>query len=531
MGFPQKVKDQIFADTARHCCVCHRYKGVKVEVHHIKQEALGGENTYENAISLCFDCHCDAGHYNPKHPRGTKFSPSELKKAKQNWIDLVKTNNIKEPTDPDAFLCQYFVCENYENLVEINNCDLSKFPVESPLLVKNEILKSLGTIIRNHPESYRHANAWGKPYKGKGEYLEKHPDALVKSETDAKYSYFEVVRTPTRGELEKVAAKDGVLKLMLEQGVPIENVSCIVGCYEDACGGVELQEEYIFRRVWCAFLAITNISDQPLALDAVEASINIDNGFSAFQLQNNSAEHIDLPKVPIKAGATAILPIAVVLPPLYSLAREEWSSTSSGGWMEQVQVVTHGSVTSDNLSDTYTYGDSVLPVGLRYKKGGNIYTQEMHPFDLINMYCIDRHWQCGSCPHLFFVSEEKMYQRELLAHCENFIGEDRFSIPCGVDSIIIAEIEDEITEIHEIYIDKQLYLSNLTLHKNEYIEIPVTNNTEVMIVGLYIPDGPSNKTIPQGIKRNELVGQFIHSLSTWPNKSVHGIPALARLHP
>ena len=71
VGFPQKVKDQIFVDTARHCCVCHRYKGVKVEVHHIKQEALGGENTYENAISLCFDCHCDAGHYNPKHPRGT----------------------------------------------------------------------------------------------------------------------------------------------------------------------------------------------------------------------------------------------------------------------------------------------------------------------------------------------------------------------------------------------------------------------------------------------------------------------------
>lgn len=533
MGFPQKVKNQIFVDTARHCCVCHRYKGVKVEVHHIKQQALGGENTYENAISLCFDCHCDAGHYNPMHPRGTKFSPSELKKAKQNWIELVKKNNIKEPTDPDAFLCQYFVCENYENLVEIANDDLSKFPVESPLIVKNQILKSLRTIIRTHPALYRHANAWGEQYKGKGDYLEKHPDALVNSEKDEKYSYFEIVRTPTRDELEKLAANDGVLKLMLEHGMPIENVSCIVGCYEDACGGVELQEEYIFRRVWCAFLAITNISDQPLALDAVEATIKIDSGFSVFPLLSNSTQHIGLPKVPIKPGATAILPLAVVLPPLYSLAREEWSSTSSVGYTEQVQVVSHEGVTSDNLNDTYTYGDVILPARLHYKKGGNIYNQEMHPFDLTNMYCIDRHWQCGSCPHLFFVSNEKMYQRELLAHCENLIGEDRFSIPCGVDSVIIAEIEDEITEIHEIYIDKQLYLSNLTLHKNEYIEIPVTKNSEVLIVGQYIPDGPANKTIPQGIKRNELVGQFMHSLSTWPNKSLQGIgiPALARRHP
>lgn len=63
LGFSSSVKDQILIDTARHCCVCHRYKGVKVEVHHIKQEALGGPNTYENTIFLCFDCHCDAGHY------------------------------------------------------------------------------------------------------------------------------------------------------------------------------------------------------------------------------------------------------------------------------------------------------------------------------------------------------------------------------------------------------------------------------------------------------------------------------------
>lgn len=501
-----------------------------MEVHHIKQEALGGANTYKNAISLCFDCHCDAGHYNPKHPRGTKFSPRELKKAKENWIQLVADNNIKQPTEPDSFLCQYFVCENYENLVEINNGDLSKFPVDDPLLVNNDTLTSLRKIIKNHPESYRHANAWGEGYKGKDEYLSKHPDATVTNESEGKFSYFEITRTPTIDELSKISSKDGVLKLMLEDNLPIEDVSAIIGCYEDACGGIELQEEYIFRRLWCAFAAITNISAQPLALDSLDVCQNKKNGFSELLTSSTTSESINLPKVPIKPGATVIVPIAVLLPPLYSIAREEWSSTSTGGWSEQVQVVTHGSVILDNVSDTYTYGDSIFPSAMNFKKNGNIYSQEMHSFDLTNMYCIDRHWQCGSCPHLFFMHDEMTYKRELLAHCESTVGEDSFNVPMGVKSLIIAEIEDETTEIQSIFINDRLYLSDLTLRKSEFIEITVPDNAVVRVVGQYIPDGVSNKDIPQGIKRNDIVAQFMYSHSKWLNKGVHGTPALARLH-
>ncbi len=77
MAFKKEVKINALVSAARHCCVCHRYKGVKVEVHHILPVAKGGADDAENAIALCFDCHADAGHYNNKHPRGTKFSPEE----------------------------------------------------------------------------------------------------------------------------------------------------------------------------------------------------------------------------------------------------------------------------------------------------------------------------------------------------------------------------------------------------------------------------------------------------------------------
>ncbi len=519
MGFPRKIKEQILVDTARHCCVCHRYKGVKVEVHHIVQEALGGKNTYKNAIALCFDCHTDAGHYNNKHPRGMKFSPGELKRAKEHWLKMVKENNIQPPTEPDKFLCQYFVCENYENLVEISSGDLSKFPIENPLLLKNEVLASLNQVIANHPETYRHTSAWGEHYNSKEDYIEKHPDACIPNESNGEYSYFQVIRTPTREELESHASKDGVLKLMIQHDIPIENISSIVGCYEDACAGIKLQEEYIFRKLWCAFLAITNISDRPVALDSIVGDVVIENKFLQFSISADNSTKINLPKVPIKPNSTVLLPLAVVLPPLYSLSREEWSSSSSGGWSDQLQIVTHGSITSKNINDCLTFGGQISPREIRYKHDGNIYSQYIHPFDLTNMYSIDRHWQCGSCPHLFFVNDKVSYVRELLAHCESNMGEDRVAVPKNVRSILIAEIEDEITEIKSILINDALYVENVILKKSEFIEIPILEGSVIKIVGKYIPDSVVNHGMPQGIKRNDIVGQFLFNYVKRPNKA------------
>jgi hypothetical protein len=185
LGFPQSVKEKMLIDAARHCCVCQRYKGVKIEVHHIVQEGLGGDNTYENAISLCFDCHADAGHYNPEHPRGTKFSPSELRRAKEKWIEMVLQHNIQQPTEPDRFYCRYYICKNYENLVEIANDDPSRFPVENPLLIKNGIIDYLTKVISKHSKSYRHASASGNSLTNKDDYLKMHRDAIVSSRKDA----------------------------------------------------------------------------------------------------------------------------------------------------------------------------------------------------------------------------------------------------------------------------------------------------------------------------------------------------------
>lgn len=97
--FSEKVKHRVFVSCARHCCVCHKGLGINIEVHHIKPKKDGGDNSFENAIGLCFDCHADAGHYNSGHPKGSKLSPKELIMHRDKWYEIVETNKILPPPD------------------------------------------------------------------------------------------------------------------------------------------------------------------------------------------------------------------------------------------------------------------------------------------------------------------------------------------------------------------------------------------------------------------------------------------------
>ncbi|MGI6585796.1 MAG: HNH endonuclease [Lutisporaceae bacterium] len=90
MPFGNDVAEKALVSCARHCCICHKFCGIKIELHHIKQEADGGENSFENCIPLCFDCHSDVKTYNPKHPKGRKYTEKELISHRNSWYEKVK---------------------------------------------------------------------------------------------------------------------------------------------------------------------------------------------------------------------------------------------------------------------------------------------------------------------------------------------------------------------------------------------------------------------------------------------------------
>lgn len=92
MPFSQKDVETALVLCGRHCCLCHKFCGTNIELHHIVPESKGGLDVLDNAIPVCFDCHAEVAHYNPQHPRGRKFTESELKAHRDAWYAKVATS-------------------------------------------------------------------------------------------------------------------------------------------------------------------------------------------------------------------------------------------------------------------------------------------------------------------------------------------------------------------------------------------------------------------------------------------------------
>lgn len=105
MGFKKSEVAELLAKCKRRCCVCYRFCGVKIELHHIEHKANGGEDKIENAIPLCFECHAEVNHYNDSHPKGRKFTNEELINHKKQWLEVCKNHPealISAPRDSDV---------------------------------------------------------------------------------------------------------------------------------------------------------------------------------------------------------------------------------------------------------------------------------------------------------------------------------------------------------------------------------------------------------------------------------------------
>jgi len=137
----------------RHCCLCHNFKGTKIECHHIVQAADGGPDTLGNCIPLCFDCHAEVGAYNPKHARGTKFSAKELKKRRDDWYQEVRNRRVlRDFVHPKSEPIELGSFEEARSLAESNPTDkiiLRRGVVRGWQLLANGVLKMTNVLGEN----------------------------------------------------------------------------------------------------------------------------------------------------------------------------------------------------------------------------------------------------------------------------------------------------------------------------------------------------------------------------------------------
>ena len=512
MGFSPKVKSESLSLSARHCSVCHRYKGIKMEVHHIIQEADGGPNTLDNAIPLCFDCHCDAGHYNNRHPKGTKFSIQELTKSRDAWYKIVSEKSIPEKLIISEHIqVNYFVLHTLEILEKTLKQDFTSINYfgGNCYLQQNEISEFWSSLLKSHEQDFEY-NIEQKfivelsTFSSITEYEDEYDDVTLIDKSSTDYPYYAAKRNVSWSELINSNIPSTFITVLKECGVDSADMfTALLHKYSDPCGGDELEHEFIeyleISPISFVFLGITNATKEQLKLNI---------------LRTNDSER-DLPNFNVKSKDMVLIPISTAIN-LIDIDEESIRLKHSG--RERGEDFSRVLNPKKFDADEVIYiGSKIVPSGVTYNTNEGEYELDMHVLDFKNLYSINSYWQCGSCPHLFFRIENGLqeYSRELLVSSSNKIGDDSFIIPNGVSYVLIRELEDEITILKKVIVNDIEIISNKELHKGEYIEFPVSQGDLVKLIGMYVPYQVSISKENDKWLRNKLISNS--------NKVINGL--------
>lgn len=522
MPFSPEVRNEALVRAARHCCVCHRWKGVRVEVHHIIQEADGGPNTVDNAIALCFDCHADAGHYNPRHPKGTKFSPQELRLARERWYAIVERGPIQTPAEPTALYCRYLLCREYEAIREVSGGNLADCPVANAFLVRTPVLNFLAAAVRLHPEKYRLPRQWGESYQSESDYLLDFPQAVKTMDSfEHGQQWLEYQRVPSLDELrEKLAPRDYPTRVQIDAGWSPAQI-CDVRAFTDGCGNVLLQEEYRLRSLWALYLVATNDSERRVRFlslkgqaDGKESATSI---VGLAESRTLSSIVVECPAAEVPPGSSVVFPVMTILGPIGDAADEAlWSHESEVVQSGQYQTLSHSAFPNLDIRECYGWGPIIRSPKIRYVDNGVEQVQDVHEFDLTNVYVQDRYWAMGSCPHIFAITAdgEIRYLGELFAGPQATVQEISLHLKMDVMTLVIAELEDEITTIHHVKKNGLRLLKGIDLDKGRYIALSVAGGDVLTIVGSYRPHGlqPPYRVMKEPRRIRSLINNFIEEL-------------------
>lgn len=480
MGFSNKIKEKAMVASARHCCVCHRYRGINMEVHHIKQRADGGEDIFENAIPLCYDCHSDAGHYNERHPKGIKFSSSELKKSRDEWYNTVKERAIPSKKNISKDIQSiYYVFSSFDILQKILEQDFSTINKyrNQVYLRENQISDHWKEIIKSQKFPVEQIKTIQlNQFLSIEEYKKEYSNATLINKIEEEYPYYEAKRNMRWEELLKIEYLSDFFKILKATGISEERC-CISLLHKnvDSCAGETPNFGYteylqIFPISFGA-LGITNVSDEPIKLNKIITT-----------------------KKEIKMPNFLLNKKEMVLIPTFALIGTEnignMGLRLSNIFGDRGQALSR--IFNDNECDNQKMdylGDKIECLGINYNNNEGEYEIEIHEFDYNNLYVVNAYWMCGSCPHLFFIKKDgfQEYSHELLKSSSNKKGEDKFQVPCDVYKIIIRELEDEITYLDKVYINNKLYLKEIVLKKGESIFIDVDPFDIIKIEGHYEP--------------------------------------------
>jgi hypothetical protein len=401
-----------------------------------------------------------------------------------------------EPTETQKpfFHSRYLISSEFGILKSLADGKLDLLPIDDCLLHKNAVLSSFQSLFSG--QEYRSSQQERPLDCTELDYTSKYPNALV-LDGNNEYQYYHHTRIPNLNEALKLSDNDSLINHMLTNGWKIEDTLKVYTCYEGECGGDgRFQELVLYRPLYMKFLVFTNTTNEYLSLKSLNCKSNRKSS-NIF-----SDDSLALPKLEISPGQSVIVPLGMQLADFDDITYELLSSDQRNVQDDDFHFITLNHIKGEG-DDFECFGLNYLPLSLTFEVGGIEHIHEFHKFDFSNTYMIDEHWECGSCPHLFFVTNRKalLYQGELFDDEPGITQNHVFTIPQFIESIVIAELEDEVTIIEYIKRNDEIITTNIELEKGESLRIAVSKGDSIEVNGTYIVHFPNNKKLPLVKKR------------------------------
>ena len=241
------------------------------------------------------------------------------------------------------------------------------------------------------------------------------------------------------------------------------------------CGGSgELEEYFRIRPIWVVCFAITNIHKNPIYLESLICNYDTTEevkprvlNFSGIKYEHN----LQLPKPAIAPGETVLIPLLTTVSPLKPAKYNSLSSEHHTLSIEQRQTIERVDMTPSILDFT-VIGPSIMPHSIIAESNKETITQPIHELDFNNLYLVNRHWMVGSCPHLFVkrgLEKKQYYIDEVFSDAPGLISTYKYIVPNGVRSIVIAELEYEMTNIQRIIVNKKIKNTGYALYSTGHM--------------------------------------------------------------
>jgi hypothetical protein len=197
------------------------------------------------------------------------------------------------------------------------------------------------------------------------------------------------------------------------------------------------------------------------------------------------------------------------LTPVFASADLIWSSEEEECRDHAIRLFQHADF-REGANSSNLIGPHFQPRYLEYSRAGRPIRQDLHDFDLSNVYRLGRYWRGGSCPHCFWRNHQGLltYAGELLSGEPDVVQTVLFQIPLDTGAITIAELEDEITALSYVNLDGAVVCGEVILAKGQHLDIFARGASVMEVRGSYHVTHDVGRK-PDPWLKNRMIGAFL----------------------